>query len=302
LAKNALISIEKAIETQEIQQFDYDLKAKDGKTKNYEGRFIAIDKTEVLCIIRDTTDGRMAEEQIRSGEVKLRKALEKEKTLLKKINQQQKGQLAAIIDTEEKERKRIAADLHDGLGQLLSSVKINLGVASDKIRDQNMTETATLVAKSKAAIDSITSELRNISYNLLPPSIEQFGLASAIEEEVNKLSVDPNRRIYFDHSLKDTKFDPRLEVVVFRVFQELLNNALKHSKATEITLQLIQHAKELVFMIEDNGQGFDYEKGLLKKDSSGLKNLQSRINLINGKIKIDSRPGTGTSVIIEIPI
>jgi len=302
LAKNALVSIEKALDSQEVQQFNYDLKAQDGLIKNYEGRFIAIDKKEVLCIIRDTTDGRVAEEQIRSGEVKLRKALEKEKKLLKKINQQQKDQLAAIIDTEEKERKRIAADLHDGLGQLLSSVKINLGVASDKIRDKNLSETATLVAKSKAAIDSITSELRNISYNLLPPSIEQFGLASAMEEEVNKLSVDPNLKIYFDHSLKDLKFDQRLEVVVFRVFQELLNNALKHANATEITLQLIQHTKELVFMIEDNGQGFDYEKGLLKKDSSGLKNLQSRINLINGKIKIDSRIGAGTSVIIEIPI
>jgi signal transduction histidine kinase/ligand-binding sensor domain-containing protein len=300
--EKVLSVLHSAIETQEMQRLDYDQKSSDGKKKYFEGRFIAIDKKEVLCIMRDTTENRLAEVQIRSGETKLRKALEKEKKLLKKLNEQQKVQLEAIIDTEEKERRRIAADLHDGLGQLLSSVKINLGVASDKLEEKKIAETKSLVHKSQTAIDLIANELRNISYNLLPPSLEQFGLASAIEEEVLKLSIDTKRKIYFDHALTDVKFDQRLEVVIFRVFQELINNAIKHANADEITLQLIQHDHEIVFMIEDNGVGFDFEKSLIKKNSSGLKNLRSRINLIKGKISIDSRPGSGTSVIIKIPI
>lgn len=302
LAAKTLEALTAAIETEEIQHFDYGMASAKGEVKHYEGRFIGIDKNEVLCIIRDTTANRTAEAKIRTGETKLRKALEKEKRLLKKLNEQQKNQLESIIDTEEKERKRIAADLHDGLGQLLSSVKINLGVARDKIQEVKLKETETLINKSNNAIDLITAEVRNISYNLLPPSLEQFGLASAIEEEVLKLSIDPNRRIFFDYSLTDVKFDQRLEVVLFRVFQELTNNAIKHANATEIMLQLIQHDRELVFMIEDNGIGFDYGKSLQKKNHSGLKNIKSRIELIKGKLAIDSRPETGTSITIKIPL
>ena len=246
---------------------------------------------------------RKRERQIREGEKQLLKALEKEQKLLKRLNLQQKQQLQAIVDTEEKERKRIAADLHDGIGQLLSSVKINLGVAREKLTQEEKEESLLLMDKSKMAIEQITAELRNISYNLLPPSLEQFGLASAIAEEVSKLKNNPDLKIHFDDAThENAKFDSKVEIILFRSFQELLNNALKHAEAREITVQLIQHSDELVLMVEDDGKGFKLQKGLLKKDSSGLKNLFSRIDFVDGEINSDSREGSGTTVTIEIPL
>lgn len=290
--------IDRAFETGAMQEHTYSVNGE----KSFESRYIAIDRHEVLCIIRDITEEKEAERQIRKSEKKLLKALEKEKELLKAITRQQKMQLEAIVNTEEKERKRIARDLHDGVGQLLSSVKINLGVAKEYIAKSKLAETTELVDKSRTAIDEITEELRNISYNLLPPSLEQFGLASAIAEEVNKLKSNPELFVHFDNSTTDLKFDPKVEIVLFRVFQELLNNALKHAKASEITIQLIQHKAELVMMIEDNGRGFELRTSVEKKDSSGLKNLYSRIAFIDGKISVDSTPRSGTSIIIEIPL
>lgn len=292
--------VRQAIETNEMQEYKYNVDQSDGEKRYYESRFISIDAREVLCIIRDITERTRTEATIRKSEEKLLHALETEKKLLKRITEQQKLQLEAIVNTEEKERERIAKDLHDGIGQLLSSVKINLGVATEILGDASAADQ--LLKQSKSTVDRITRELRNISYNLLPPSLEQFGLASAMEEEVNRLKSDPNLVVHFNFSTRDEKFPKKVEVVLFRVFQEVLNNSLKHANASEITVQLIQHQSYLMLMIEDNGDGFNREDALSRKDSSGLKNLYSRIDLIHGKINIDSDPNSGTSITIEIPL
>ncbi|HKL02262.1 MAG TPA: triple tyrosine motif-containing protein, partial [Cryomorphaceae bacterium] len=292
--------VKAAIETNEMQEHKYKVEQSDGQERHYESRFISIDAREVICIIRDITESTRSEEKIRKGEEQLLTALETEKKLLKRITEQQKLQLEAIVNTEEKERERIAKDLHDGIGQLLSSVKINLGVATEIVGKDSAAEK--LLSLSNSTVDRITRELRNISYNLLPPSLEQFGLASAMEEEVNRLKSDPDLFVHFDSSTRDDKFPKKVETVLFRVFQEVLNNAVKHARAKEVTIQLIQHQKQLMLMIEDDGTGFNPEEALGKKDSSGLKNLYSRIDLIQGKINIDSDPNAGTSITIEIPL
>ncbi len=221
---------------------------------------------------------------------------------IKRIARRQKIQLKAIVETEEKERKRIAADLHDGVGQLLSRVKINLGLAEDEFDESEGSKSMELVVQSKQAVEEIMTELRNISYNLLPPSLDQFGLAVAIAEEVSKLKDNPNLHVHFDNATVDSKFDPKIEIVLFRVFQEILQNALKHADASDITIQLIQHETSLLLMIEDNGNGFEVQKAIRKIDSSGLKNIYSRVQFINGKMHIDSRPGNGANTTIEIPL
>jgi signal transduction histidine kinase len=217
----------------------------------------------------------------------------------KLLLQKQKLQLQAIVTTEDSERQRIAKDLHDGVGQLLSSVKMNMTTAEGQSTDE---KTVKIMRKSKEDIDRITSELRNISYNLMPSSLEKFGLATAMEEEVNKLEDSRTTAFHFNKSIEQERFDPKVEIMLYRLFQEMLGNALKHARATEITVQLLQHGRELQLMVEDDGQGFDLKTGLAKSNSSGLKNLYSRAALINGEIVIDSHPRSGTSIIIEVEI
>ena len=294
--------IEQAFLVKTMQQFEYELEISDGKVHHFEGRVIAKDKEEVLLIIRDITENKEAQERIIENEKSLSKAIEKEKKLLKRITEQQKQQLEAIINTEERERRRIAIDLHDGIGQLLSSVKINLSVAGEKIMNENIEDSKSFLNKSKESIDQITNEIRNISYNLLPPSLEQFGLSSAIEEELKKMDTDANQKFSFYSNLVHHKIDSKAEVILFRSFQEIINNAIKHSKSTEITVQLIEYEDKVILMIEDNGSGFNFTEAYQKKDSSGLKNLFSRVALIHGKMKVDSNTHSGTSITIEVPL
>ena len=136
----------------------------------------------------------------------------------------------------------------------------------------------------------------------MPPSLAHFGLGVAIGEEANRINSDSGIKIHFDNSTNKEKFDQKTEIILFRVFQELLNNALKHAEANEITIQLIEHEDTLLLMMDDNGKGFDFKTAIRKKSSSGLKNMQARIALLNGKINIDSKEGYGTNSIIEIPL
>lgn len=302
LSNLLLEKFEEAFKHKTMQFFEYKLILSDGKEYSFEGRVIAKGQDEVLLIIRDITDATAAQLKILENEKALLKSAKKEKKLLEKINEQQKQQLEAIINTEEKERRRIATDLHDGIGQLLTFVKINLELAKEHISEKEKADTQNLIMVSKDTIDQITNEIRNISYNLLPPSLEQFGLASAIDEELKKLKGKPELEISFFSNVMAKKVDQKVEIVLFRSFQEILNNALKHAAAKEITVQLMKHDEKLMLMIEDNGRGFNYTEAYKKKDSSGLKNLYSRIALINGEIRIDSNHNSGTSIIIEVPI
>jgi len=217
----------------------------------------------------------------------------------KMLMEKQRMRLEAIVNTEERERHRIAKDLHDGVGQLLSSVKMNLTNTESGLEDKH---TAAILSQSKKDIDQITTELRNISYNLLPSSLDKFGLAPAMEEQINKLQDGSDINFHFNNSAKQERFDPKIEITLYRVFQEMLNNSLKHSSASEITVQLLQFGKELQLMFEDNGKGFNLKSGLEKTGSSGLKNLYSRVALINGNMVIDSHPNSGTVIIVEVKL
>ena len=211
--------------------------------------------------------------------------------------EKQRSRLEAIVNTEERERQRIAKDLHDGVGQLLSSVKMNLTNTESKLGNEQAIQ---MLDQSKRDIDQIATELRNISYNLLPSSLEKFGLATAIEEQIKKLEDADNISLHFTNSVEQDRFDPQVEIMLYRLFQEMLNNTLKHAQASEITVQLLQYGKELQLMFEDNGKGFNLKSGLEQAGSSGLKNLYSRVALINGKISIDSHPSSGTIIIVEV--
>jgi signal transduction histidine kinase len=217
----------------------------------------------------------------------------------KMLMEKQRLRLEAIVNTEERERHRIAKDLHDGVGQLLSSVKMNLSNTESKLNDK---QAAAMLVQSKKDIDQITTELRNISYNLLPSSLDKFGLAPAMEEQIKKLEDGSDISIHFNNSSKQERFDPKVEITLYRVFQEMLNNSLKHSTASEITVQLLQFGNELQLMFEDNGKGFNLKSGLEKAGSSGLKNLYSRVALINGNMVIDSHPNSGTVIIVEVKL
>ncbi len=204
--------------------------------------------------------------------------------------------LQAMVSGQEAERTRIATDLHDSLGGMLSTLKLqydSLQIDHDELSGNPDYH------KIMDLIDEACKDVRDISRNLRPNALEKLGLSAALKDLINRY----NSRGSLDISLHINDVDGILnedaKLHVYRIIQELLNNALKHAKASEIDVQINKNDEDIMVMVEDNGVGFieaEVEKGL------GLGNLQSRVNLLKGEISIDSVPEQGTSVIVHIPL
>jgi signal transduction histidine kinase len=223
----------------------------------------------------------------------VRRIREKEKINMTIERERQQSRLQAILETEEAERKRIAEDLHDGIGPLISTVKLNLSMAEQQLPRSE------LILNSQNQIDSIANELRTITYNLVPTSLSAFGFVTAVQEFIDKLKPESRIQFYFE-AIGTPQLESSSQVILFRVVQELINNSIKHSDCTEITMQLIQDNQTFRVMMEDNGKGFNLESGFSKHQSRGLKNITDRCKVLEAHLNFDSKIGRGTSVTIEI--
>ncbi|GAB4417476.1 MAG: hypothetical protein OHK0039_27910 [Bacteroidia bacterium] len=198
--------------------------------------------------------------------------------------------LRSIVAGEERERRRIARDLHDGLSSLLAAVKIQFGTIRP-VQQQEKFDAAL------AALDEANREVRRIAHNMMPEVLTHYGLVEAVSEVVSNLSAGGGIRLAFSHYGLDEQLDPTIELTVYRIIQELLNNVLKHSQATEALVQLNRHDALLTLTVEDNGVGFDPQAA---RRGMGLDNLRSRVSYLQGEVQIDSAPGRGTAVYIEM--
>lgn len=204
----------------------------------------------------------------------------------------------AIIEAEEKERVRIARDLHDGVAQTMVAAKMQL---EDYLGDQNILDPRN--ASLQNAFDLIkdaSNEVRSISHSMIPNALLKSGLVAAVRDFVHRIGNE-KLKINLEVTGLNNRIDSGVETVIFRVLQELVNNIIKHAKASEITIQLFREKNELSLIVEDNGVGFDISK-LTEKSGMGLKNIESRVEYLNGTVHFDSTVSRGTTVIVEIPI
>jgi len=216
-------------------------------------------------------------------------ALEKEKQHAKIAT------LTALLEGQEQERARLARDLHDGLGGLLSGTKIQLSTLNNKITDANKIE----MTKSIEHLDNAVDELRRVAHNLMPDLLLKFGLEEALKEYANRMSteqLDINVQFLgYTHTLEQDK-----QLLVYRIIQELVNNALKHANPQQIIIQLAESTDSYTVTIEDDGCGFDLEKAK-QTQSAGLYNIQSRIQFLKGELHIHSEFNLGTSIDFQFP-
>ena len=191
--------------------------------------------------------------------------------------------LNTIIQTEEKERKRFAKDLHDGLGPLLSSVKMSVSSMAQMKHDEASRE---IVENTEMVINEAIKSLKEISDNLSPHILNNFGLVRALNNFSNKINVTKTIRINLISDLKDERFDPNVEVVLYRVICELINNTIKHAQAKKIDINLAKEEDYLAIIYKDDGKGFDVSKVIEQPATNGMgfSNIYSRINSLKGEI------------------
>jgi signal transduction histidine kinase len=206
--------------------------------------------------------------------------------------------LNAIINTEENEKKRFAKDLHDGLGPLLSTVKMSLSALNGKIKDPSGVE---ILQNTNHIVNEAISTIKEVSNNLSPHILSNFGLSSAISAFTNKINQTKALEIDFKSNMEGKRLDADKEVVIYRAACELINNAILHSGASRIDIDLNKHEKFVTLQFSDNGRGFDISK-LEKEDNKGmgLSNIETRVKSIDGVFILESNPGKGTSALIKV--
>lgn len=208
----------------------------------------------------------------------------------------QRKKIFAEIIIRENERKRIAGDLYDSLGPLLSAVKLNISSV-----DIESSADRLVLEKTGGYLDEIIGSLRRISHDLLPNTLERRGLQEAIRELIHQATTKHPVKIRL-HIVREIRVPKEKEIHIFRIIQEIVQNTIKHADANSLQISFSQEDGHLLCLIKDDGRGFDKEKVLSGSAGLGLRSVESRCEILNGILTLESMPGAGTSYFIKIPV
>jgi|KBSMisStandDraft_5_1062788.scaffolds.fasta_scaffold620857_1 signal transduction histidine kinase len=200
------------------------------------------------------------------------------------------------ITTLENERKRLAADIHDELGPLLSAAKLKYSEV-----EVFSTDDTKLLNQGHLLVDEIVSKMRHIAKDLMPTVLFYKGLVFAIREFINHIAAHNNLKIDFSPGQMDelTEFQA---LHVYRILQEIIHNTLKHADAAHLKIVMYTIDKKLIISTVDDGRGFNYKTMVRQGGGLGLYNVQSRTDILNGELQVKSKIGTGTNFCITIPL
>lgn len=218
--------------------------------------------------------------------------------IAKTLAEQEKNRFREVVNAQEKERKHIAGDLHDGVGMLLATAKLNLSFLDET---ENRAEGTEILKNVKELIAQSYNEVRGISHNLMPGVLVELGLIPALKDLCSKISVSEKLSVNLDISDINIAFSETFKIAVYRIMQEILSNIIKHSKTEKIDIEINTSDNFLKVNIFDNGIGFNTNE-IEKSKGIGWKNIYSRIAMLNGKISVESEIGKGTTIEMFFPI
>jgi signal transduction histidine kinase len=253
--------------------------------------FILLGGTIGLLSLKNSKRKRKLAEQDKELET------QKNLTLLK---EQELTTINAMVDGQEKERKRIAEDLHDNLGSVLATLKLHFENLKMN-REKKKINQETLFDKTENLIDEAYLKVRRIAHAKNAGVIANQGLLVAVQMMAEKISSADKIKIEVIDFGLDKRLENSLEITIFRIIQELLTNVMKHAAAKNATINISLYDKNLNIIIEDNGKGFDFKKVNLK-DGMGISSIKTRIEHLDGTFNVDSTIGKGSSIIIDIPV
>lgn len=258
-------------------------------------------------IARDLTERLTLEEQLRSANTDLESKIQKRTSELKKeIIKHKKSEekraelLRKIVSVQEDERKRISRDLHDHLGQKLTALSLNLELVKQKCEEDELCE---LIAQAQERAKEVDTELSFLAWELRPSSIDELGLEVTLENYAREFSRHFQIPVGFhSRGFKKKRLLPELELNLYRIAQEALNNIAKHAQATEVSVLLEKPDNHIVLIIEDNGVGFNLNEKVNRNKRLGLIGMNERATLVGGKVEIESALGKGTTIYSRVPL
>ena len=247
-------------------------------------------------LVKDKVEGDLLIRSIRYA-IERKRAEEEHQKLL-----EQRIRSLAIIEAQENERRRISRELHDGLGQLLSAAKLNIGMI-EFMQGKSKEKAAEIIKQIENIISKAIVEARRIAHDLRPTTLDDFGLLPALRILCQEFSKLTGVKVKFQVSSILERIDPKVEIAIYRIIQESFNNITKYAEANEVSLDLYRQDNIVHVKVKDNGKGFDLVNVAKNKklgSGFGLLNIRERAELVGGKVDIISSPGEGTEIVMEV--
>ncbi|MDR2926900.1 MAG: histidine kinase [Cytophagaceae bacterium] len=219
----------------------------------------------------------------------------------RETRRQEKVLLNAVVLAEERERRRFATELHDGLGPLLSTIKMSVSALAEA---ETNPDSLAVIKNTSMAVSEAIKSIQEISNNMSPHMLVNFGIAKAIRNFINKINQSNGLKVIFKTNIIDIRYPTGTEIVVYRSVCELLNNSIKHSQASKVNIDLTADGRTITVVYKDNGIGFDSKALFIdeKRQGTGYFNMLSRINSLKGQLDIKSDKNKGILINISIPI
>lgn len=302
--KDSLVNEEKAKEIGRLEasfeaQKEIDAKAAEVRVRTYQrnATFVGLGLVSLLAFV-----------VIRGYHYRQRAARlladQKEKTnaqlIVDLLRDQEVESLAALMEGQEQERKRIASDLHDRLGSKLATVRLHVGGISEALPANKELQQYDIATR---LLDEACQEVRQIAHNMASGVLTHFGLVAALHEMAETLRASGRLDVQvYAFEMEGRRMESRVEIALYRVTQELISNVLKHARATEVAIHLTHHETSLNVIVEDNGSGFVYDAEKPRSSGMGLGSIRHRIESLGGQLTIDTAPAKGTAILIDLPM
>lgn len=224
------------------------------------------------------------------------RAQRKQRAYDEQLRQEQLQRFRDVVAMQEAERSRIAADLHDGIGHVLGALKLNASVLHAVDANEQV-----ILDRSRAMIDDAAKDVRQVSHRLMPRSLEDLGLMPALRELAARIGGSGSVAVSVRSTQEDIDVPEPVRIALYRIAQEVLSNMLKHAQATSINLELLHEPGCLRMVISDNGRGFQVE-AMEHSEGIGWRSVRARTEMIRGRLMVQSEPGAGTRVEVELPV
>jgi signal transduction histidine kinase len=220
---------------------------------------------------------------------------------LKQLEERHQQEMLEIsLEAQETVRRQIGGDLHDDIGTLLSATRLSLTQLNKTA--ENALDSNPFLTRTQDLLNEAISNVRRLSKDLTPSTLDEFGLIIALTEFAKKINSHTGVNVNFELEGENERFEKKVELPLYRITQELVNNSLKHGKPTQIDIEFINRANSLLLSVSDNGIGFDTEEIKHQPNRGiGLRNIESRLSILKGRIIFDVAKGKGSQILIEIP-
>jgi signal transduction histidine kinase len=260
----------------------------------------------VPLIVRDrpigvivAQDKQQTDPRFTDGDVRIAEAFAERAAIAIDLSERVAGDaLRRVVEGQELERKRLARELHDETGQALTSILLGLRSIEDATRDNPQVRESVLALRE--LVVSTLHDVRRLAVELRPKALDDFGLVPALERLAETFAEQTEVDVHVQATLGEERLDPEIETALYRIVQEALTNVVKHAQAQTISVVLTKKGDSVTALIEDDGQGFDPSQGV--GDGLGLLGMRERITLLRGRVAVESSEGSGTVVVVEVPI